>query len=114
MELRQLELDALDLSLGRLRRLPEARVARMEASLQSKGQLSPVVVAHDADRWVLIDGFVRTLAARRLNLETLSVEIIRVTPGHVAAMIGVRFHFAFTVLPALDFASNAVSILVEP
>jgi len=90
MELHQLDVDALDLSLGRLRRFPEPRVARMEVSLRSKGQLSPVVVARDGDRWVLIDGFVRTLAARRLNLDTLAVEVVRVTPAQMKAQMYLR------------------------
>ncbi len=90
MELHQLDLDALDLSLGRLRRLPEGQVVRMEASLKSKGQLSPVVVARDGDRWVLIDGFVRTLAARRLNIEALAVEVVRVTAAQMKAQMYLR------------------------
>jgi len=90
MEHRQLDIDALDLSLGRLRRLPDGQVARMEASLQSKGQLSPVVVARDGERWVLIDGFVRTLAARRLKLHTLAVEVVRVTPAQMKAQMYLR------------------------
>lgn len=90
MELRQLDIDVLDLSLGRLRRLPEGRVARMATSLRSKGQLSPVVVASDGDRLVLIDGFVRTLAARRLKLATLAVEVVRVTPAQMKAQMYLR------------------------
>ena len=45
MERRRIALDELDLTLGRLRRLPEGEVSRMVASLGSKGQLSAVVAA---------------------------------------------------------------------
>ena len=90
MELRELDLDALDLSLGRLRRLPASEVERMEASLRSKGQLSPVVVAREGDRWVLIDGFVRVLAARRLNLERLAAEVVEVTTAQMKAQVYLR------------------------
>jgi len=90
MEVRQLELDALDLSLGRLRRLPKGDVQRMAASLRSKGQLSPIVVARLDERWVLVDGFVRTLAARQLGLEHLVAEVVEVTSAQMKAPIYLR------------------------
>jgi ParB/RepB/Spo0J family partition protein len=90
MEVRQLELDALDLSLGRLRRLPKGDVQRMAASLRSKGQLSPIVVARLDERWVLVDGFVRTLAARQLGLEHLVAEVVEVTSAQMKAQIYLR------------------------
>ncbi len=90
MELRDLELGALDLALGRLRRLPEAAVARMETSLRSKGQLSPITAATDGDRLVVIDGFIRILASRRIGLKRLAVEVVEVTTTQMKAQIYLR------------------------
>lgn len=90
MEVRELKLDALDLSLGRLRRLPKADVERMENSLRSKGQLSPIVVARQGERWVLVDGFVRCLAARQLGLERLAAEVVEVTAAQMKAQVYLR------------------------
>ena len=54
MELRHVDPAGLDLSLARLRQLPEAAVKAKEASFRSKGQLSPQVAAqwreHQAKR----------------------------------------------------------------
>lgn len=90
MERRRIALDELDLTLGRLRRLPEGEVSRMVASLGSKGQLSAVVAARQGEALVLVDGFVRVLAARRLGLSELWVEVIEVTTAQMKAQVYLR------------------------
>jgi len=91
MRIRQLPPESLDLSLGRLRQIPEPAVRTMEASLRSKGQLSPVVATALADgRLVLVDGFARQLAASRLGLPTLTVEVVELSPVQMKAQLYLR------------------------
>ncbi len=90
MQLRREEPVALDLSLGRLRQLPEPVVRRMMESLRSKGQLSPLVVAEHEGRLMLVDGFVRHLAATRLGLETVLVEVVQVSAVQMKAQVYLR------------------------
>ena len=90
MELRRLKLEALDLSLGRLRQFPEAAVRKMAASLRSKGQLSALVAADEDGRLVLIDGFVRVLAAKRVGLSELAVEVVQVDGVQMKAQVYLR------------------------
>ena len=91
MELRHVDPAGLDLSLARLRQLPEAAVKAKEASFRSKGQLSPLVAASDEDgRLVLVDGFVRQLAAVRLGLESVLVEVVQLSPSQRKAQVYLR------------------------
>jgi len=90
MLLRREDPVALDLSLGRLRQLPEPEVSRMVASLRSKGQLSPLAVAEHEGRLMLVDGFVRHLAARRLGLETVLVEVVQLSVVQMKAQVYLR------------------------
>jgi len=90
MLLRREDPAGLDLSLGRLRQLPEPVVSRMMTSLRSKGQLSPLVVAEHEGRLMLVDGFVRHLAAQRLGLEALLVEVVQVSAVQMKAQVYLR------------------------
>ena len=90
MQLRREDPVGLDLSLGRLRQLPEPTVSRMMASLRSKGQLSPLAVAEHEGRLMLVDGFVRHLAAQRLGLETLLVEVVQLSVVQMKAQVYLR------------------------
>lgn len=91
MELRRTELSKLGLSLGRLRQIPEPAVRAMTESLRSKGQLSPLVAARGEDRaLVLVDGFVRHLAATRLSMDSLLVEIVELSPIQMKAQLYLR------------------------
>src|SRR5881392_4179533 len=63
----ELRLDEIGQSYGRYR-LHVAELERgMMRSLESYGQLSPIVVVREQDRWELIDGFKRLAAARKLQ-----------------------------------------------
>lgn len=90
MLLRREEPVALDLSLGRLRQLPEPVVRRMVESLRSKGQLTPLAVAEHEGRLMLVDGFVRHLAAVRLGLETVLVEVVQLSAVQMKAQVYLR------------------------
>lgn len=90
MEIREVAVGALDVSLGRLRQIPESAVRDMAASLATKGQLSPVVAAERDGVLVLIDGFVRRLAAVRLGLASLWVEVVHLGPAEMKAQLYLR------------------------
>ncbi len=90
MELRSTLLESLDLTLGRLRLLPEAVVAHMTESMRGRGQLTPVVAAERPEGLILIDGFVRRMAAARLGLEELLVEVIELSDVEMKAQLYLR------------------------
>ena len=90
MELREVAPGELDLSLGRLRQLPEAAVREKMDSLRSKGQLTPLVAAEQAGALVLVDGFVRRLAAERLGLARVLVEVVHLSPVQMKAQVYLR------------------------
>ncbi len=90
MELRRVSPSELDLTLGRLRQLPEAAVRSKEASFRTKGQLSPLVAAERDGVLMLIDGFVRHLAAVRLGLPSLLVEVVELSEVQMKAQLYLR------------------------
>ena len=90
MQLAQVSLSKLDLSLGRLRQIPEAAVQQKAESLRSKGQLSPLVAAEQAGVLVLVDGFVRHLAAVRLGLDSLVVQVVALSAPLMKAQLYLR------------------------
>lgn len=91
MAIRHVDPDTLQLSLGRLRQIPEPAVKAMEASLRAKGQLSPLVAAQLPDgTLVLVDGFARRLAARRLGMPTVAVEILELSSVQMKAQLYLR------------------------
>ena len=66
-KLRELRLEEIGESYGRYRlHVPELERGMMR-SLESYGQLCPIVVVLQASRWELIDGFKRLGAARKLQ-----------------------------------------------
>lgn len=62
-----LELGRLDLRYQELRTRSADREKRLLASLASVGQQSPIVVVRDGERDVLVDGYKRVRALRRLG-----------------------------------------------
>lgn len=67
-----LELVRLDLRYQELRTRSADREKRLLASLASLGQQTPVVVVRDGDRDVLVDGYKRVRALRRLGRDLVS------------------------------------------
>jgi len=69
----ELELHQLEPRYEKLRRKNAGKERRLAASLVSLGQLQPVVVVRDAvaDRYVLVDGYKRLRALRRLKRDTV-------------------------------------------
>jgi ParB family transcriptional regulator, chromosome partitioning protein len=90
MELREVNIGELDLRLGRLRQIPEGAIRAMLGSIRSKGQLSPLVAGSEDGALVLIDGFVRQLAASRLGLESMLVEVVELSPVQMKAQLYLR------------------------
>jgi ParB-like chromosome segregation protein Spo0J len=84
----ELRLDEIGESYGRYR-LPVPELERgMMRSLESYGQLSPIVVVRNEDRWELIDGFKRLEAARKLaSMDRLLARRIEADPRSAKAAI---------------------------
>jgi ParB-like chromosome segregation protein Spo0J len=90
MQLRQVGPQELNLVLRRLRSVPEVAVRGKLESLQSKGQLSPLVAAEHEGELVLVDGFARQAAAVRLGLGTITVEVVQMTAVEMKAQLYLR------------------------
>jgi len=70
------DLHRLELRFASLRMRQPRMVERLARSIEQNGQLVPVVaVAEQANRWVLIDGYLRIEALRRLSRDTAWVEL---------------------------------------
>lgn len=70
------DLHRLDLRFASLRVRQPRAVERLARSIEHSGQLMPVVaVGEQEHRWVLIDGYLRIEALRRLSRDTARVEL---------------------------------------
>ncbi len=70
------DLHRLDLRFAPLRIQQAKAVEALARSMESSGQLTPVVaVAEDKDCWVLVDGYLRIAALRRAGRDTAWVEL---------------------------------------
>lgn len=90
MDVRRVPLQNLDLALARLRQLPTNAVREKTESMRRRGQLSPLVAADHDGTLVLVDGFLRFQAARKLGLESLLVAVIQVPAVQMKAQIYLR------------------------
>lgn len=90
MPLGRVDPAALDLALGRLRQIPEPAIRSMVASLRSKGQLSSLVAAERDGVLVLVDGFVRQIAARRLSMPSVAVDALELSSAQMKAQLYLR------------------------
>lgn len=67
----ELELDTLDLRYERLRRLEPRREKRLLASLAEVGQQLPILVVTNDDAVIVVDGYKRVRALRKLGREII-------------------------------------------
>jgi ParB family chromosome partitioning protein len=75
----ELELSRLDLRYRDLRISDVQAVVRLAAALGSEGQVAPVLVIQPAAAPILIDGFVRVAALRRLGRDTVPALLLALT-----------------------------------
>jgi ParB family chromosome partitioning protein len=85
----RLELGELDLRYADLRICDTTRERRLVGSLLEHGQQTPVLVVRDGAAWVLIDGYVRVAALRRLARDVVEAAVMDV-PEHEALVLGHR------------------------
>ena len=83
----RLELGELDLRYVDLRIRDAARERRLVASLLERGQQTPVLVVRDGASWVLIDGYVRVEALRKLARDLVEAAAMDV-PEAEALVLG--------------------------
>lgn len=86
-QLEIVEPDQLDLRLSFLRSVSAESVDRMKASLNTRGQLTPITVVMEKDRMVLVDGFKRRQAALSLGLDGLMATVTSAGTVESKAMI---------------------------
>jgi ParB family transcriptional regulator, chromosome partitioning protein len=85
----QLELGQLDLRYADLRIQDMARERRLIASLLEHGQQTPVLAVRVEEAWVLIDGYVRVAALRKLAHDLVEAAVLEV-PEAEALVLGHR------------------------
>jgi ParB-like chromosome segregation protein Spo0J len=71
---RDIDLHCLDLRYADARLADARAVERLARSIEQCGQLVPCIVVPDADQWVVIDGYRRIAALRRLGRDTANVQ----------------------------------------
>ena len=71
---REIDLHGLDLRYADARLADARAVERLARSIEQCGQLVPCIVVPDADRLVVIDGYRRIAALRRLGRDTANVQ----------------------------------------
>src|SRR5262245_40504913 len=67
----EIDLHRLELAYADLRVVDRRAVARLAADLAPEGQRQPVLVVARGDRLVLIDGYCRVAALRKLGRDTV-------------------------------------------
>lgn len=82
----QLELGELDLRYADLRICEAARQRRLVASLLEHGQQTPVLVVRDGEAWVLIDGYVRVTALRKLARDLVEAAVMQVSEAEALVL----------------------------
>ncbi len=96
----ELELGQLDLRYERLRIRSAPRERRLIGSIAKVGQQTPIVVVADAPRWVVVDGYKRVRAVRRLGHDT--VHAIAWELGEADALLLERLLHAGEIGSALE------------
>lgn len=83
-----IEYHCLQLSYASLRLHKKSLINQLVASIETHGQLLPVVVVSSAfNRWVLMDGYLRVKALRRLGRDTVQAEVWPYEPVDVLLML---------------------------
>jgi ParB/RepB/Spo0J family partition protein len=85
---KRIQLEELDPSLSSLRITRPGDLGRMRQSLERSGQLNPIVVRPDDERFQILDGFKRYSVALDLGWESLEARILNISlPEGKAAML---------------------------
>jgi ParB-like chromosome segregation protein Spo0J len=79
--------DRLDLRLRHLHTPCDAAIQSMAASLEKRGQISPLIAADDGQCLILVDGFKRQAAAEAIGLAPIEVMAKDIDPLHSKAML---------------------------
>jgi len=82
-----LKLDTIDTSLSVMRLNRPEQIVAMQNSLETEGQLHPIVVQKTASAYLLLDGFKRYYASVSLNLSRIQSSIVDVDSITAKSMI---------------------------
>jgi len=80
-------LERFDPDLERLRHSTDAAIEKMRRSLKDQGQLAPVIAVEEPDRLLLVDGFKRYRAARKMGWTSLNTAVITADRKKARAML---------------------------
>ena len=84
---KRLKLEEVDISLSCLRITRPVELEKMQTSLDRIGQLSPVIVRKEEDKYQLLDGFKRYFSLERLGWEFIQARVLDISLPHGKAMI---------------------------
>jgi len=82
-----IKLGSIDCTLSAMRLTKPEQITAMQNSLESLGQLQPIVVRKKGKLYQIIDGFKRYYAAVALNMGTLQAHVVEVDDVTAKAMI---------------------------
>lgn len=80
-------LDRFDTDLERLRRSRDTLIEKMRRSMRDQGQLTPVIAVKDQQQWLLVDGFKRYRAARKLGWACLNTVVTTANRKEAKVMV---------------------------
>jgi ParB family chromosome partitioning protein len=87
MSVQTIPIASIDDSYSSYRLITPAQVSAMQQSLDSSGQLHPVIVCLRDTAYLLIDGFKRFHAVRALGWETINVQVLEADQVTAKVMI---------------------------
>lgn len=82
-----IELETIDTSLSEMRLTLPGQVQEIQKSLSQLGQLQPIIVRQEKEKYQLIDGFKRYYASEELGWAHLQAKIIEASQAMGKAMI---------------------------
>ncbi len=80
METKTFKIDEIYVPVKRRKTLDPETVAEIAESILEKGQLTPILVRPDRDRFVLVEGLHRLEACKALGEETIEGLIVQPRP----------------------------------
>lgn len=85
----EIEIGQLDLRYAGVRARQKRREGQVQGSLEAAGQQVPIVVVREGERYVVVDGFKRVTAARRLHQDTVEATDWGLSEGEALVLLDV-------------------------
>jgi ParB-like chromosome segregation protein Spo0J len=75
IDIREIEISQLDLRYANSRIYRKETISSLVHSIESHGQIAPVITISEGPRFVLIDGYMRVFAIKRCGQDMVMAEI---------------------------------------